>query len=80
MYTEISIKENHIVTIENFVEKYLPMKVLGQVTEIMNEMLEEGSSALAKLGHYQKKEQKNFVQGLLIDEGIPDLMAEIERM
>jgi len=24
LYTEMSIKENHIVTIENFIEKYLP--------------------------------------------------------
>ncbi len=28
LYTQISLKENHIVTIENFIEKYLPMRVL----------------------------------------------------
>ena len=29
LYTQISLKENQIVTIENFVEKYLPMKILN---------------------------------------------------
>ena len=28
LYTEISLKENQIVTIENYIEKYLPVKVL----------------------------------------------------
>jgi hypothetical protein len=29
LYTEISLKENHIVTIENFIEKYLPVRILS---------------------------------------------------
>ena len=34
LYTEISLKENHIVTIENFIEKYLPVRILSQLSEI----------------------------------------------
>ena len=34
LYTEISLKENHIVTIENFIEKYLPVRILSQISEI----------------------------------------------
>lgn len=29
LYTQISLKENQIVTIENFVEKYLPITILN---------------------------------------------------
>ena len=36
LYTEISLKENHIVTIENFVEKYLPIRVMAQINETLS--------------------------------------------
>ena len=29
LYTQISMKENNILTIENFVEKFLPIRVLN---------------------------------------------------
>jgi hypothetical protein len=28
LYTMISMKENHMITIENFIEKFLPVRVL----------------------------------------------------
>ena len=38
LYTQIALKENHIVTIENFIEKFLPIRVLNQVSECMQAM------------------------------------------
>ena len=39
LYTEISLKENHIVTIENFIEKYLPVRILSQISEIFKAVI-----------------------------------------
>lgn len=39
LYTEISLKENHIITIENFIEKYLPVRILSQVSEIFKTVM-----------------------------------------
>lgn len=36
LYTQIALKENHIVTIENFIEKFLPIRVLNQISEVMS--------------------------------------------
>ena len=35
LYTQISMKENNITTIENFVEKFLPIRVLNQISEVI---------------------------------------------
>jgi hypothetical protein len=36
LYTMISMKENHMITIENFIEKFLPVRVLTQISEVIN--------------------------------------------
>ena len=37
-FSMLSMKENHLITIENFIEKYLPIKVLTQITEAISSM------------------------------------------
>ena len=80
LYTEISLKENHIVTIENFVEKYLPMRVMAQVSDILNIMFRKDSDEVRKLRRYEHEIKKQFVLELLSDNGLPDLMKVIQEM
>ena len=41
LYTQLSISKNHLLTIENFIEKYLPVRVLNQVSDIIEALSEE---------------------------------------
>jgi hypothetical protein len=55
MHTQVSMKENHIVTIENFIEKYLPVRVLSQISEVFNSVLsQDGNEDLRRLANYEK--------------------------
>ena len=35
----MDIKDNQIKTVENFIEKYVPIRVQSQISEILNEVL-----------------------------------------
>jgi hypothetical protein len=82
LYTEMSLKENHIVTIENFVEKYLPMRVMSQLQEVMCKVWSDdpGCDELKKLKALENITSKRFTKELLKDEGKPDLMNLITTM
>lgn len=81
IHTQVSMKENHIVTIENFIEKYLPVRVLSQVSEVFNSVLthQDGrdSADLRRLANYEKLKYSQYNQVILNDNGIPDIMRVI---
>lgn len=80
MHTQISMKENHIVTIENFIEKYLPIRVLTQLSEVFNSVLSEDGSdcaELRRLAKYEKLKYSQYNHVILNDSGIPDIMKVI---
>ena len=78
MHTQVSMKENHIVTIENFIEKYLPVRVLSQISEVFNSVLsQDGSDDLRRLANYEKLKYSQYNQVILNDNGIPDIMRVI---
>ena len=55
LYTEISLKENHIVTIENFIEKYLPVRILSQISEVLKSIYRKDDiDILNRLNVYEK--------------------------
>ena len=54
LYTEISLKENHIVTIENFIEKYLPVRILSQISEIFKTVIPQ-PDLLARITLYERE-------------------------
>ena len=81
LYTQISLKENQIVTIENFVEKYLPMKILNQMQQIINHVWDkEGCEERVKMQQYETLQKKEFIQVILCDEGIPDLAKALKEL
>ena len=81
LYTQISLKENQIVTIENFVEKYLPMKILNQMQQIINHVWDkEGCEERVKMEQYETLQKKEFIQVILCDEGIPDLAKALKEL
>lgn len=44
LYTFLSMNKNHLCTVENFIEKYLPIRVLSQISEIFQTIWPKHSS------------------------------------
>jgi hypothetical protein len=40
---EIMVGENHVATIENFVDKFLPVKILSQISELLGTVFGTGT-------------------------------------
>jgi len=40
---EIMVGENHVATIENFVDKFLPVKILSQISELLGNVFGTGT-------------------------------------
>lgn len=78
LYTQISLKENSICTIENFIEKYLPVRVLTQVSEILNKMFVKGDCPeIKRLNKYERFQYRLYNENILNDNGLPDIMQSI---
>ena len=43
MKKEIAISENHLITIESYVDKYLPIRVQSHFSEVLGSIFEKGS-------------------------------------
>lgn len=72
---QIHQKENSIYTIENFIEKYLPVRVLSQISDIMLKIHSDVSSQECKrLLSYEKRMYRQYNTLILNDSGKPDLM------
>ena len=66
-------KENQICTIENFIDKYQPIRIQSQVSELINQVFDE--SPYSKLiATAEKRMFDNLHQTLLIDNGVADLL------
>ena len=65
---------SHLYTIENFIEKYLPIRVLAQMSEIFREMFpKQDSREAGRLQKYEEQTYYKYNQAILDDDGEPDL-------
>jgi hypothetical protein len=72
---QIHQKENSIYTIENFIEKYLPVRVLSQISDIMLKIYsDESSQECKRLLNYEKRMYRQYNTLILNDSGKPDLL------
>lgn len=60
---------NHFKTIENFIEKYMPIKIQNQISDTLKYVLDK--KIQKKLDHYQKKKFSTFHSQILDDTGEP---------
>ena len=77
----ISMKENDISTIENFIEKYLPIRVLAQLSDILTAVYRNSeSSEMKRLIKYERKKINHFNEIILNDNGVPNIMKIISEV
>ena len=68
---------NHLATIENYVEKYLPAQIQMQITEAIKGILPKRE--LRKFDDFQKKIFEKINKVILADDGIPDVLSKIKQ-
>ena len=63
---------NHFAMIENFVEKYIPIRIQSTISEVLSLVLPYRERN--KLADYEKKRFKELHEVILDDDGIPQLI------
>ena len=64
---ELDEKTNQFNTVENFVEKYIPLRIQSQISETLGAVLQ--SSLLNKLENYEMEKFAQLNQIILQDDG-----------
>lgn len=77
MKKEIALSENHLITVESFVDKYLPLRVQAQISELIGAIVEKKSEMHKKLLEYEKNRFDELYEEILADDGIPNVMGKI---
>lgn len=62
---------NHFAMVENFVEKYIPIRIQSTISEVLSLVLPYNEKK--KLGDFEKKRFMELHQVILEDDGIPKL-------
>ena len=68
---------NHLATIENYVEKYLPAQIQTQVGEVIRGIMPD--KEVRKFEDYQKNIFEKINQVILNDDGVPDILSRIKQ-
>ena len=80
MKKEIALSENHLITIESFVDKYLPLRVQSQMSELLGSVFDKASPTYKSLLAYEKTRFEELYDEILADDGIPNIMGKIQEM
>ena len=67
---------NHFAMVENYVEKYLPVRIQGQISETLQQALDYKETA--RLVKYEKAKFMELHAVILMDDGVPRLYERIK--
>lgn len=70
---ELDEKTNQFNTVENFVEKYIPIRIQSQISETLGQVLPR--SQLNKLENYEMEKFNELNMKILEDDGSANLAA-----
>ena len=80
MKKEMAISENHLNMIENFIDKYLPIRVQSHLSEVIGNIFDKGTDFHIKLEAVEKRKFEELYEVILADDGIPNLMGRIDHI
>lgn len=69
---------NHFAMVENFVEKYIPIRIQSQISEALQLVLPFKEAQT--LHAYEKDKFKELHQIILDDDGVPDLFKALRQI
>lgn len=70
--------ENHFAMVENFVEKYIPIRIQSQISETMNVIVPKDTKK--KLEAFEHERFSTMHQTILEDDGVPHLYKHLRRI
>ena len=74
----VTENRNHLFSVENFIEKYLPVRMLAQMSEILREIYpNKDSQEYRRLLSYEENKYNQYNKAIIRDEGQPDLQSHI---
>jgi hypothetical protein len=72
--------ENHFAMVENFVEKFIPVRIQSQISETIQDLFMNNQEKLERLDDYEKGKFLEYHQCILDDDGIPQLMDQMKEI
>ena len=66
---------NHFAMVENFVEKYIPVRIQSQISQTLQQCLPY--KEVQQLAEYERAKFKEMHQSILDDDGKPDLLKNL---
>jgi hypothetical protein len=67
---------NHFAMVENFIEKYIPIRIQSTISEVLTSVL--GYDERTRLAEFDKKKFMELHQVILDDEGTPNLVEQLK--
>ena len=64
--------ENHFAMVENFVEKYVPVRIQSQISETLHAIMPD--QYVEPLDDFERGKFRDMHDAILDDDGIPDLV------
>jgi len=72
------VHENHFAMVENFVEKYMPIRIQSQLSETLRALL--SPAMIDKLDEFEEGAFAKFHARILEDDGIPALIGQMRKI
>lgn len=69
---------NHFAMVENFIEKYIPVRIQSQISESLHKVLPERECK--QLQKYERIRFRDLHATILDDDGIPDLISQLKQI
>ena len=71
---------NQISTMENFIDKYSPIRVQSQISEVLHDMTQHAPQLRDLFVESEKRKFNELHQALLVDNGVGQLLLEMKRV
>lgn len=78
IHTVMDYYSNEFMRVENFLEKYLPLKVQNQISSTLTVVLP--GKDRGRLREYEDHKFLELRENLLLDKGLPDLEKEVDKI
>ena len=75
---QIDVQKNKLMTMEHFIDKYIPIRIQQQIGETLNTV--GTRTILQKLENFEMEKYKNLNEVVLDDEKHPELLERAKKL
>ena len=71
---------NHFAMVENFVEKFIPIRIQSQISETLHDLYLSNLDKIKRLVSFEKAKFLEMHQCILDDDGIPNIIKQMKEI